>query len=118
MASTLDTRSIDTATIDPGPINTVTATALDLGPARQLVCRECGSSTPLAAEFACAECFGPLEVAYDFGRITRSDIESGPPSIWRYRKMLPVPADVDKYPNTQPGLTRLIRARARTAACC
>jgi threonine synthase len=110
MASTLDTRSIDTATIDPGPINTVTTTALDLGPARQLVCRECGSSTPLAAEFACAECFGPLEVAYDFGRITRSDIESGPPSIWRYREMLPVPADVDKYPNTQPGLTRLIRA--------
>jgi threonine synthase len=110
MASTLDTRSIDIATIDPGPINTVTTTALDLGPARQLVCRECGSSTPLAAEFACAECFGPLEVAYDFGRITRSDIESGPPSIWRYREMLPVPADVDKYPNTQPGLTRLIRA--------
>jgi threonine synthase len=64
----------------------------------------------LAAEFACAECFGPLEVAYDFGRITRSDIESGPPSIWRYRKMLPVPADVNEHPNTQPGLTRLIRA--------
>ncbi|MDT7595314.1 MAG: threonine synthase [Pseudonocardiales bacterium] len=110
MAGTLDTRSIDTATIDTGPIDTMTTTALDLGPARQLVCRECGSSTPLAAEFACAECFGPLEVAYDFGRITRSDIESGPPSIWRYRKMLPVPADVNEHPNTQPGLTRLIRA--------
>ncbi|HEX5347177.1 MAG TPA: threonine synthase [Pseudonocardiaceae bacterium] len=88
----------------------MTATALDLGPARELVCRECGASTPLAAEFACTECFGPLEVAYNFGRITRSDIESGPPSIWRYRKMLPVPADVDEHPNTQPGLTRLIRA--------
>jgi len=110
MAGTLDTRSIDTATIDTGPIDTMTTTALDLGPARQLVCRECGSSTPLAAEFACAECFGPLEVAYDFGRITRSDIESGPLSIWRYRKMLPVPADVNEHPNTQPGLTRLIRA--------
>ncbi len=105
MAGTLDTRSIDTATID-----TMTTCALDLGPARELVCRECGSSTPLAAEFACAECFGPLEVAYDFGRITRSDIESGPPSIWRYRRMLPVPADVDEHPNTQPGMTRLIRA--------
>jgi threonine synthase len=110
MAGTLDTRSIDTATIDTGPIDTMTTTALDLGSARQLVCRECGSSTPLAAEFACADCFGPLEVAYDFGRITRSDIESGPPSIWRYRRMLPVPADVDEHPNTQPGLTRLIRA--------
>jgi len=51
-----------------------------------------------------------LEVAYDFGPITRSEIESGPPSIWRYRKLLPVPSDVDEHPNTEPGLTRLIRA--------
>ena len=100
MAGMLDTRSIDT----------ITSPVLDLGPARQLVCRECGSTTPLAAEFACADCFGPLEVAYDFGRITRADIESGPRSIWRYRRMLPVPADVREHPNTQPGLTRLIRA--------
>jgi threonine synthase len=99
-----------TGTLDTGTIDSRTTFALDLGPARHLVCRECESSTPLAAEFACAECFGPLEVAYDFGHITRSDIESGPPSIWRYRGMLPVPDDVDEHPNTQPGLTRLIRA--------
>jgi threonine synthase len=103
MTSTLNSGTIDTGT--------VSRTAhLDLGPARQLVCRECGSSTPLAAEFACAECFGPLEVGYDFGRITRSDIESGPPSIWRYRRLLPVPDDVGAHPNTEPGLTRLVRA--------
>src|SRR5581483_11408106 len=89
---------------------TTTGAALDLGTARELVCRECGFSTPLAAEFACAECFGPLEVEYDFEPITRADIESGPRSIWRYRKLLPVPDDVDAHPNTQPGLTRLIRA--------
>ncbi len=93
-----------------GTLDAPTTPALDLGPARQLVCRECGSSTPLAAEFACAECFGPLEVGYDFGPISRSDIESGPLSIWRYRKLLPVPDDVDDHPNTRPGLTRLIRA--------
>jgi threonine synthase len=93
-----------------GTLETRTTAALDLGPARQLVCRECGSITPLAAEFACAECFGPLEVGYDFGSVTRTDIEPGPPSIWRYRTLLPVPASVDEYPNTQPGLTRLIRA--------
>ncbi|MFY9805684.1 MAG: threonine synthase [Pseudonocardiaceae bacterium] len=104
MTGTLDTDTINTGTIGR------TGSALELGPARQLVCRECGSTTPLAAEFACSECFGPLEVAYDFGRITRSDIESGPPSIWRYRRLLPVPEDVDEHPNTQPGLTRLIRA--------
>jgi threonine synthase len=99
-----------TGTINTGTITTNTTADLDLGPARQLVCRECGTSTPLAAEFACAECFGPLEVSYDFGSITRADIESGPPSIWRYRKLLPVPKDINEHPNTQPGLTRLVRA--------
>ncbi|HXT43675.1 MAG TPA: threonine synthase [Pseudonocardiaceae bacterium] len=93
-----------------GMLGTTTTTAFNLGTARELVCRECGFSTPLAAEFACAECFGPLEVGYDFEPITRSDIESGPPSIWRYHKLLPVPDNVDEHPNTQPGLTRLIRA--------
>jgi threonine synthase len=87
-----------------------TDAALTLGSARELVCRECGFSTPLAAEFACAECFGPLEVGYDFEPVTHVDIASGPPSIWRYRKLLPVPDNVDDYPNTQPGLTRLLRA--------
>ncbi|MBV9060778.1 MAG: threonine synthase [Pseudonocardiales bacterium] len=91
-------------------LTTTAGAALNLGTARELVCRECGSSTPLAAEFACAECFGPLEVGYDFEPVTRADIESGPPSIWRYRKLLPVPDDVDEHPNTQPGLTRLLRA--------
>ena len=91
-----------------GMLGTTTTTAFNLGTARELVCRECGFSTPLAAEFACAECFGPLEIGYDFGPITRSDIESGPPSIWRYRKLLPVPDNVDEHPNTQPGPARTV----------
>src|SRR5690606_38036123 len=51
-----------------------------------------------------------LEVAYDFGRVRREDIESGPRSIWRYKKLLPVPSNVEEYPNTEPGCTRLVRA--------
>jgi threonine synthase len=85
-------------------------TTFDLGPARGLSCRECGHTVPLAAEFACSQCFGPLEVAYDFGPVTRSDIEAGPRSIWRYRGLLPVPSSVTAHPNTEPGLTRLVRA--------
>jgi threonine synthase len=85
-------------------------TSYDLGPARALSCRECGHQIPLAAEFACPQCFGPLEVAYDFPAITREAIEAGPKSIWRYRDLLPVPANVQTFPNTEPGLTRLIQA--------
>jgi threonine synthase len=91
-------------------------TTFDLGPAQALSCRECGHRIPLAAEFACAECFGPLEVAYSFGKIRREDIEAGPRSIWRYRGLLPVPSDVDEHPNTQPGLTRLVKADRLAAA--
>jgi threonine synthase len=86
------------------------STALDLGPARALSCRECRHEIPLAAEFACPECFGPLEVAYDFTRVTRERIEAGPKSIWRYAALLPVPTNVADIPNTEPGLTRLVRA--------
>ncbi len=89
---------------------------LDLGPARALSCRECGYRVPLAAEFACPECFGPLEVAYEFGPVTRASIEAGPRSIWRYRDLLPVPSCVQQYPNTEPGLTRLVKADRLGAA--
>ncbi|MBW4720865.1 threonine synthase [Saccharothrix obliqua] len=85
-------------------------TSFDLGPARALSCRECGHETPLAPEYACLECFGPLEVAYDFGRVRREDIEAGPRSIWRYRGLLPVPSNVEAHPNTNPGHTRLVEA--------
>jgi threonine synthase len=91
-------------------------TSYDLGPARALSCRECGHQTALAAEFACAECFGPLEVAYDFGTVRREDIEAGPKSIWRYRNLLPVPTNVTDHPNTEPGLTRLVKADKLAAA--
>jgi threonine synthase len=86
------------------------ATTVNLGPARALSCRECGHEIPLAPEFACPECFGPLEVAYDFAGVTRKRIEAGPKSIWRYASLLPVPSDVARHPNTEPGLTRLVRA--------
>lgn len=87
-----------------------TTSAYDLGPARALACRECGHRIPLAAEFACPRCFGPLEVAYEFPEITRATIEAGPKSIWRYKDLLPVPSTVGQIVNTEPGLTRLIEA--------
>src|SRR5919107_4217978 len=96
--------------------STPAATAFDLGPARALSCRECGHRIPLAPEFACPECFGPLEVAYEFSGVTRESIEAGPKSIWRYRQLLPVPADIARHPNTEPGLTRLIKADRLAAA--
>ena len=80
------------------------------GNATHLLCRACGATSELGPFYACPECFGPLEVGYDFPVITRARIESGPRSIWRYRDLLPVPDDIASIPNLDPGSTRLVRA--------
>jgi threonine synthase len=80
------------------------------GYASRLTCRECGQAAELGASHACSWCFGPLEVGYDFPPLSRESVEAGPPNIWRYASLLPVPADIAARPNTEPGLTRLIRA--------
>ncbi|TCC64456.1 threonine synthase [Kribbella pittospori] len=80
------------------------------GNGTHLSCRACGAKSPLGPFYACMECFGPLEVGYDYPTITREQIEAGPKNIWRYQPLLPVPVDVAGFPNTEPGYTRLIDA--------
>ena len=58
------------------------------GHATALSCRECGHRVELGPFYACPECFGPLEIAYDFPQITRAEIAAGPPNIWRYKACL------------------------------
>jgi len=81
------------------------------GNGTHLSCRACGAKSPLGPFYACMECFGPLEVGYEFPTITREQIEAGPKNIWRYQPLLPVPVDVASFPNTEPGYTRLIDAQ-------
>jgi threonine synthase len=81
-----------------------------LGSATHLSCRECGETYPIGPLYACGECFGPLEVAYDFGSVTRESITAGPRNIWRYAQLLPVPAHVVATPNMEPGFTKLVKA--------
>lgn len=94
----------------PASVATPSHRLPDLGPARALSCRECGATTPLGPFYACAECFGPLEVSYEFGAVTRESIEAGPANIWRYQGLLPVPSTVRDHPNLEPGATPLVRA--------
>jgi threonine synthase len=77
-----------------------------------LICKECESSYPLEARYVCERCFGPLEVAYDFGDLdpaeARRKIQAGSRGIWRYADFLPF-AERPRDP-LEPGLTPLIRA--------
>ena len=80
-----------------------------------LRCKECGADYPLEARYACEQCFGPLEVAYDSADVdpdeARRKIQAGSASIWRYADFLPF---ADRPPPTrtalEPGLTPLVRA--------
>ncbi|MEV6267980.1 threonine synthase [Kribbella sp. NPDC004138] len=81
------------------------------GNGTHLSCRACGAKSPLGPFYACMECFGPLEVGYEYPNITREQIEAGPKNIWRYQPLLPVPVDVASFPNTEPGYTRLVDAQ-------
>ena len=87
-----------------------------IGAAYALRCRECAAEYDLDASYACLECFGPLEVAYDITSVTRAEIEAGPNSMWRYEALLPVVPGAGARPGLQPGLTRLVRADNLAAA--
>jgi len=78
-----------------------------------LKCRECARGYPVAPLHVCEFCFGPLEVDYDYealrGVVTRERIASGPPSIWRYKDLLPIEGEVAVGHHV--GFTPLVRAR-------
>jgi threonine synthase len=78
-----------------------------------LRCRECGCTYAKALIAGCDECFGPLEVEYDYEAISRilsrETIDQREKTLWRYRELLPLdgPATVGRA----TGLTPLIHAR-------
>jgi threonine synthase len=78
-------------------------------PASSLSCRVCETVHAAEATGSCSCCFGPLDPVYDWdalrATVTRERIAAGPPSIWRYADLLPVPAPAEQ--RLAPGLTPL-----------
>jgi threonine synthase len=77
-----------------------------------LKCKECGTTYDFGARYFCENCFGPLEVTYDFSGLDAPEakrrIQAGSQGIWRYADFLPFegrPGDP-----LEPGLTPLLRA--------
>lgn len=77
-----------------------------------LKCRECGAPYPVAPVAICEECFGPLEVDYDYEAIqrtlTREEIAGRPKTMWRYQELLPL--EGEPTVGLQTGCTPLVRA--------
>jgi threonine synthase len=83
-----------------------------------LKCRDCERTYPLEPFAACDECWAPLEVVYDYGKLwadlRREDLASRPPNMWRYRELLPLARD--PYVGQQTGFTPLVAAPRLAAA--
>src|SRR2546421_463828 len=81
-------------------------------PQYELRCRECGKSWGNQPRSICDDCFSPLEVSYDYdalrSQVTREQIAQGPPSMWRYSSLLPLPDNFQ--PSLPTGFTPLFRA--------
>ncbi|MGH3003385.1 MAG: threonine synthase [Gaiellaceae bacterium] len=77
-----------------------------------LRCRICETEVPATATGSCLRCFGPLEAVYDWAElrrtVSRSRIEAGPRSLWRYADLLPARAPADA--ETGAGMTPLVSA--------
>ena len=77
-----------------------------------LKCKECGTDYPADKSFVCMNCFGPLEVSYDYSRIRseldRDRIERRPRNLWRYRELLPIASE--PITGFHSGFTPLIKA--------
>ena len=77
-----------------------------------LKCKECGTAYELDARYVCENCFGPLEVAYDFSGLDPAEvkrrIQAGSQGIWRYRDFLPFEGSASDP--LEPGFTPLLRA--------
>jgi threonine synthase len=83
-----------------------------------LRCRECGADYPHEPLHVCDQCFGPLEVVYDYAAaartLTRDAIAARPRNLWRYRELLPVLAE--PVVGLHSGFTPLVRADRLAAA--
>ena len=78
----------------------------------ELRCRECQKSWGNVPKSICEDCFSPLEVFYDYDAIrkdfTREKIAQGPPNMWRYSALLPLPQGFE--PTLPVGFTPLVKS--------
>ncbi|MEE2821589.1 MAG: threonine synthase [Acidobacteriota bacterium] len=80
---------------------------------KSLQCKHCGKEYPPDRSFVCLECFGPLEVTYDYAAI-QTDISpivfsQRAQNLWRYRELLPLEGDPIQGFNS--GYTPLVKAK-------
>jgi threonine synthase len=74
-----------------------------------LQCRECKKEYESTFKYICDECFGPLDVKYDFSPVSKNTFEGREHTYWRYFELLPI-QQKSNIVSINAGMTPLVRA--------
>ena len=74
-----------------------------------LQCRECKKEYEPTFKYICDDCFGPLDVKYDFPSVTKETFANREHTYWRYYEMLPI-LDKSNIVSIHAGMTPLFKA--------
>jgi threonine synthase len=74
-----------------------------------LRCRECKKEYDPTFKYICDECFGPLDVHYNFPSITKDTFTNREQTYWRYFELLPI-IDKSNIVSINAGMTPLVKA--------
>ena len=74
-----------------------------------LECRECKKEYESTFKYICEECFGPLDVKYDFPTISKDTFVNREHTYWRYFELLPI-ENKSNIISIEAGMTPLIKA--------
>jgi len=74
-----------------------------------LQCRECKKEYDPTIKYICDECFGPLDVHYNFPSLTKNTFVNREQTYWRYFELLPI-TDKSNIVSINAGMTPLVKA--------
>jgi threonine synthase len=76
---------------------------------KSLQCRECKKEYAPTFKYICDECFGPLDVHYDFPSVNKNTFANREHTYWRYFELLPI-VEKSNIVSIGAGMTPLIKA--------
>ena len=74
-----------------------------------LQCRECKKDYESAFKYICDDCFGPLDVKYDFPSVSKNTFLNREKTYWRYFELLPI-EQKSNIVSIDAGMTPLTKA--------
>ena len=74
-----------------------------------LQCRECKKEYDSTFKYICDECFGPLDVKYNFPSVSKDTFTNREKTYWRYFELLPI-EDKSNIVSIDAGMTPLTKA--------